>query len=112
MIPGPLSRGEETFALHCQVRGLSPAREILFAPPRKWRFDFAWPAWKIGIEIEGGTSFGKSRHSRGRGFENDCRKYNEAALLGWRVLRFTTEMVESGEAINHVLIAIGSTEPV
>jgi len=54
------------------------------------------------VEIEGGTRFGKSRHSRGDGFERDARKYNAAALLGWRILRFTTAMVISGEAIDVV----------
>ena len=33
-------------------------------------------------------------------------KYNAAALLGWRVLRFTTDMVSSGIAIDTVKEAI------
>ena len=52
----------------------------------------------IVVEVEGGT-WAKGRHTRGKGFENDCRKYNSAALLGYRVLRFTTNMVNSGEAL-------------
>lgn len=110
-IPKALSVGEETFAYHCRVNGLSPVREFTFAAGRKYRFDFAFVGLKIGIEIEGGTWM-NGRHSRGAGFERDCRKYNCAALDGWRVFRFTTLMVESGEAINDVLTAIGSMEPV
>jgi very-short-patch-repair endonuclease len=96
-IPQPLSIGEETFAQHCQAYGLKPEREFKFCEGRKWAFDFAFPEEMVAIEIEGGTAFGKSRHSRGEGFENDCRKYNAATDLGWRVLRFTTAMVQKGE---------------
>jgi hypothetical protein len=31
-----------------------PTREYVFAPPRKWRFDFAWPDIKLAVEINGG----------------------------------------------------------
>ena len=101
-LPKELSTGEEAFADHCRIYGLAPEREYKFAPGRKWAFDFAWPDSKLAVEIEGGTRFGKSRHSRGDGFERDARKYNAAALLGWRILRFTTAMVISGEAIDVV----------
>ena len=67
-------------------------REYRFAPPRKWRFDFAWKADKVAVELEGGTWSG-GRHTRGAGFEDDCEKYNEATRLGWRVLRFTSSML-------------------
>ena len=40
------------------------------------------------------------------GFERDCRKYSHAAILGWRVLRFTTDMVMSGEGIDLVVACI------
>lgn len=103
----PLSVGEETFAMHCQAYGIQPVREYVFCPGRKWRFDFFLPENNLAVEIEGGTSFGKSRHSRGAGFENDCRKYNEAAFMGISVLRFSTAMVISGEAIDTVLRITG-----
>jgi very-short-patch-repair endonuclease len=98
----PLSRGEESFALHCRVENLEPEREFRFHPERKWRLDFAWPELKIGVEVEG-LSNKFSRHSTISGYREDCHKYNAAVLLGWRVLRYTTEMVESGQAINEVL---------
>lgn len=63
-----------------------------------WRFDFAFLDYKIAIEIEGAT-FSRGRHTRGLGFEDDCRKYNTANELGWTVYRFTGNMVNSGEAI-------------
>lgn len=99
----PLSVGEETFALQCQVIGIKPKREYPFCEGRKWRFDFALPDLKVAIEIEGGTGWGKSRHSKGSGFEKDCEKYNTAAMLGWKVYRFTTRMVKSGEAMDFLI---------
>lgn len=66
-----------------------------------WRFDRAYLPAKIAIEIDGGT-WGKrdengeivlGRHSRGTGFAGDCWKINNAQLLGWRVFRFTSDML-------------------
>jgi very-short-patch-repair endonuclease len=100
--PQKASIGEETFLLHCRAYKLEPVREHRFCE-RGWRFDFAWPDKKIAVEVEGGTQWGKSRHSFGAGFERDVCKYNRAAVLGWIVLRFSTRMVTSGEAINELL---------
>ena len=67
--------------------------EYRFHPGRKFRFDFASPETKIAIELEGGVWSG-GRHTRGKGFIGDCEKYNMAQLLGWRVFRFTTDMLD------------------
>lgn len=72
--------------------------EHQFHPTRRWRFDFAWPELMIAAEVEGGTWTG-GRHTRGLGFHNDCVKYGEAAILGWRVLRLDSKLVKSGEGI-------------
>jgi len=108
-IPQALSPGEEEFSLQCRAYGYMPEREYRFSDTRRWRFDFAWPDRRIAVEIEGGTKFGMSKHSRGDGYVNDCRKYNQAALLGWDVFRFTTQMVLSGEAIDTLLPVLGRT---
>ena len=69
-------------------------REYKFHPERRWRFDFVLLPLtrKIAIEIEGGI-FNKGRHTRGKGFENDLIKYNQAVMDGWRVLRYSTGQV-------------------
>lgn len=67
-------------------------KEYKFHPTRKWRFDFCLVAEKIAIELEGGI-FIKGRHVRGVGYQKDCEKYRAAVLLGWRVLRYTTNEV-------------------
>ena len=71
-----------------------------------WRFDMAWPRLMLAVEVEGGI-WARGRHVRGKGFEADCEKYNEAALAGWRVLRVTGAMVQDGRALQYVERGIG-----
>ncbi len=94
-----LSKGEELYALHCKAYKLTPAREHRFDAVRRWRVDFYFPDAKLAVEIEGGVWSG-GRHTRGSGYSDDCRKYNRLAELGIALLRFTTDMVETGEAID------------
>lgn len=101
-----MSTAEETLALHIRAAKLpEPIREFKFHPTRKWRFDFAFPAHMLAVEVEGGVWNG-GRHTRGRGFTEDCAKLNQATLLGWRVLRFTPDAVSSGEALEIIEIAL------
>lgn len=69
------------------------ASEFRFHLTRRWRFDYAFVPRALAIEIEGGVWTGGA-HTRGGHFNSDCEKYNEAALLGWRVFRFTTNMMK------------------
>ncbi|HEY3620730.1 MAG TPA: hypothetical protein VGK96_28335 [Candidatus Sulfotelmatobacter sp.] len=55
----------------------------------------------ILVEIEGGT-WSQGRHSRGYGMAKDAEKYNRATILGYRILRYTTDMVMSGHAEREV----------
>ena len=77
-----------------------PVEEHRFCK-RRWRFDLAWVDRKLAVEIEGGT-WSHGRHTRGKGFKGDCVKYNEATLLGWRVFRVTTDMVNDGTALAYI----------
>jgi very-short-patch-repair endonuclease len=92
---------EKTFEQ--QLRGLGYFEgcqtEYRFHDTRKWRFDFAWPDLKLAIEVEGGTQSGRSRHSKGQGFEDDTDKYNTAIRMGWTLFRFTGHAVRSGKAM-------------
>jgi very-short-patch-repair endonuclease len=73
---------------------------------RRWRFDFAWPALRLAVGVEGGT-WTAGRHSRGAGYEADCEKYAAALIDGWRVLRVTTGQVRSGAAISWCRLLVG-----
>lgn len=89
------SLAEDHFATSWHMLGLAPyEREISFHPARRWRFDFAWPAARVAVEVEGGIwSAGPSRHLTGAGFIEDAEKYNAAAALGWCVQRWPTDWI-------------------
>jgi very-short-patch-repair endonuclease len=103
-IPQALSVGEETMALHLRANNLSFEREALLIPTRMWRVDFMLRQFRLVVEVEGGTR-GNSRHTQHAGFESDCSKYNAITLAGYSVLRYSTEMVERGDAIRDILSA-------
>lgn len=72
--------------------GLDVEQEYRFHPTRKWRFDYAIPAIKLAVEVEGGVWTG-GRHTSSKGFLGDMEKYNEAALLGWCLIRVTPDQL-------------------
>lgn len=93
---------EERIAAYITGAGLPvPVRELRFTPPRLFRFDFAWPALGIALEVEGGI-WVHGRHSRGAGLADDAEKYNLATMQGWRVFRVTERQVRDGSAFTLV----------
>jgi len=100
---------EEIFALHVRASRLPvPEREYRFHPARRWRLDFSWPIHKVAVEIDGGTWGKKGRHTQGAGFKADCEKLNEAAILGWMVIRGDSKMVKDGSLLSFVERALGA----
>jgi hypothetical protein len=106
------SNAETLLEAQLSQAGIPYEREYPFAKRlgRRWRSDFmAWSPestdrWYLGdllIEIDGG-SWVAGRHTRGSGFEKDAEKLNAAAELGYRVLRYTPRMIESGEALEQI----------
>ena len=81
---------------HMRELGLDFVKEYRFHPTRKWRFDFLWKP-DVAIEIEGGI-FTQGRHSRGAGMQKDMDKYNQAMMMMYKVLRFSTTDVLRGRA--------------
>lgn len=73
-------------------------KEHRFYQPRKWRFDYALPHYKIAVEVEGGV-WTAGRHIRPQGFLGDIEKYNTATLLGWRVFRTTPDKLLTNSTI-------------
>jgi very-short-patch-repair endonuclease len=122
--PRAKSKGEEMFWLQvCNAGYRLPTcvREFRFDNSRRWKMDFAWPELKVGVEIEGlrksyikGVPYALGRHCTFVGFEADCIKYANAALLGWHVLRFNQALVKNGTAIRltrQLLVARASLTP-
>lgn len=102
-----MSALEDNLAFQIKTLKLpTPVRELRFAPPRRWRLDFAWPERMAAVEVDGGT-WTAGRHVRGKAFEADCEKHAEALLAGWSVLRVTGDMVTDGRAISLVERLVG-----
>ena len=99
-----MSALEELLEQHIKFSRLpKPAREFRFHRKRKWRFDFAWPVFKVAVEVDGGI-YCRGRHVCGAGFERDAEKRNAAVMAGWRVLHFTPRLVKSGAAVQAIEI--------
>ena len=96
-----MSKGEERFAAQLDAAGISYERELMLIPGRRFRFDFLITGTDLIVEVEGGTWSG-GRHTTGAGFKKDCEKYNLALQHGYRVLRYTTDMVNKGDAATQV----------
>ena len=74
---------------------------------RSWEFDFASLGARVLVEIDGST-FHPGGHTTGTALENQYNKQDEAAAAGWKVMRFTRHMIESGVAIALVTKALFS----
>lgn len=103
--PKQPSVGEAAMMLHFRAHKIPYKYEFKFCPHRRWKSDFRILGTNILVEVEGGTWSG-GRHTRGKGYANDCEKYSWAAANGWTVLRYTTQQVTSGTAAIGVLEAI------
>lgn len=82
----PRSQAERNFELAWRMRplaGVELQSEFRFHPTRQWRFDFAWPAYRLALEIDG-----RGRHQTVDGVRKDFEKNNAAVELRWRILRF------------------------
>ena len=97
----------DTFLLWCKANKIpEPVPEYRFAPPRKWRFDYAWIPEKIALEVEGGA-WTQGRHFRGAGVLTDMEKYNTAASRGWRLLRTTPKALTTHDTYLYLIASLG-----
>jgi very-short-patch-repair endonuclease len=69
-----------------------PEREYQFNQPEsKHKFDFAWPKWKVAVEVDGGQW---QAHGGRHAHDDDKIKGNLAVERGWRVLHYSPEMLK------------------
>ncbi len=118
-----MSNLEDAFALQLHAVGLpEPEREYQAIPERRYRWDFAFVAARLLVEIDGGVwSAKKARacplcgnrqqgaHGTGQGIERDAEKANLAAAHGWYVMRGTPRMVEDGRLLAMVEMFLKGT---
>lgn len=76
-------------------------REYSFSKKRRFRFDFAWPQFKLAVEIQGGI-WVNGGHSRGSGLNKDYEKNFYALALGWRILYVSVNQIEDGTAMKWI----------
>ena len=94
---------DKWYSLWKECGGPNLQVEVRVTPERKWRFDFAifkedGSPW-MAFEIDGGE-FIFGRHARRLG--PDAEKANAAQLLGWKLYRFPTSLVNEGY-VRHIL---------
>jgi very-short-patch-repair endonuclease len=97
-------RWEIELAAQMTEMKIACVRELVFAPDRKFRFDFAILDRMIAIEIDGAVHRIKQR------FESDQEKCVLALMLGWRVLHVTPKQVRNGKAIELILQLIAHVD--
>jgi very-short-patch-repair endonuclease len=92
-----------------QHLGEEVVAEHRFHPTRLWRFDYAIPSHRIAIEIDGGVWI-EGRHNRPKGYIADLDKFNNAAALGWRVLKFTPQQQFTMKALRLIQASVKGEE--
>ncbi len=100
------SVGESILAMQLRAVKIQFEQEFRFHPKRKWKADFHLIGKRILIEVEGGIWSG-GRHTRGKGYIGDMEKYNSATMMGFQVIRFSTDQVKSGHAIQQIEKMVG-----
>lgn len=93
--------GEQTLAYQCIADKL-PAfiQNYVFMKERKFELDFAWPEYRVGVEIQGGVFNSKTgAHGSPLKILRDMEKSNLLVLCGWKVLRYTPQDVSCGIAV-------------
>lgn len=90
----------------CREWGLpEPEFELRFDATRRFRFDAAWPAHRVALEVNGGV-WVRGRHTRGGGYSRDMTKLNLAQAQGWQVYQVTPRELQKGQALQWIAPAI------
>ncbi len=99
---------EDELAFALEAAGVeAPERQYAYVPDRKFSADFAWPAHRLLVEVQGGV-YNRKAHGSVSGILRDIERGNEAALAGWRLLRVTSRMISDGDALELIERALGA----
>lgn len=78
---------------------------------RDFRVDFAYPAFKVAIEVDGVVYGGQvGRHQTGAGFARDRNKDAALRLAGWDCIHVTAAQIKDGTALQLIEHALGVTK--
>lgn len=85
---------------------VTPDDRYMFGPPRRYLCDFAWPRFKVMVELDGlgpghGIAYSRKYNPQTllgatiKAISDDHDRQNYAVSLGWRVFRFTARQLGS-----------------
>jgi hypothetical protein len=111
--PSPVNAAEELLALHLAELGLRFERQYEYVAGRRFRADFAvWAgavcARPLLVEVVGGV-YQRRAHGSVTGVLRDIDRLNAATMKDLPMLRFTPQMVESGQAKEMIAEFFGLT---
>lgn len=93
---------EDSLAWQIRAAGLpEPVRQAQLIPDRKFLWDFAWPAARLAVEVQGGI-WRTGGHTTGAGVTRDCEKAALILIAGWRPLSVTADHVRTGRALSWI----------
>ena len=101
-----INEAEELLAIHLRELDTGFDPQVLYSMNRRFRADFRLYPEPILIEIQGGV-YSRQAHGSISGILKDNERLNEAAIAGFRMLRFTPDQVKSGEAKETIARALG-----
>lgn len=81
--PSTKSKAELLLYSDLVAAGFPPRTGYLFFDGRGWALDFAYPAQRLAIEVDG-----SGKHTSDKGYRSDQQKRNCAIEMGWRVLAY------------------------
>ena len=100
--PPKESEIERRFAQQIRAANLpEPEREYYHITGRDFRLDFAWPAIKLGVEVQG-----MAHRIKGK-FHADMEKRILAQMNGWLVMEISGDMVRHDTAIGWLVVLMG-----
>jgi len=83
-----------------------PVFEYCHIAGRKFRLDIAWPALKIGLEVQGALWLPVGGHKTGVGIKRDHEKGNLSVLAGWHILYCEPKEVCLLDTVNMIKVLI------
>lgn len=105
---GAESSAEAILANRCERHGLpKPEMQALLIPSRKFRWDLAWPAYRVCVDVQGGM-YSNGRHLRVQGYETDLVKSALVQLEGYIALAFTPRQIDDNVAVMFIAAALAA----
>lgn len=91
---------ENLMAKHLrEAKLLGYRRNQPFIEGRKFQADFFWPRLRLALEVDGGVWMARGGHTTGSGYTSDRERDVEGLLQGVLTVRYTSDQVRKGYAI-------------